>query len=91
MNRFFANLELVKAALLAQIEHCKHNYQASDHLSKTERTLEGRRLQGFSEGIEFAIAAIDDYLNTPEYLKENSLMTPQKSIIVQDTAEEGRY
>ncbi|WP_181280743.1 hypothetical protein [Aphanothece hegewaldii] len=47
MNRFFANLELVKAALKAQVQHRRHNFQASDHIKKTEQAFEGKRLQGF--------------------------------------------
>lgn len=70
-TRLFANLEQLKADLLAQLKLRQHNHSSSVEVqSKREQAISTSRLQGFTEGIEYALAAIDDYLNTPEQYKK---------------------
>jgi hypothetical protein len=88
--RFFQNLEQVKEALKAQLDirqnHLDHDMKTlttnlASVLRKPQYNLNAAitKFQGFEEGIKYAIAAIEDFENTPLELENTFKMQKKKN------------
>jgi hypothetical protein len=71
-TQIFANTEQVKASLLAFLERKKHNLENSlgSLTTQRDRNQEIALYEGFKQGIEYAIDAIEAFENTPEEHKK---------------------